>query len=226
MSATLAMAEATLAYYEAHAADFARETLAVDMGALYAPFLARVPAGGAILDAGCGAGRDARAFAELGYRVTAFDASPALVAQARALTGLAVECRRFYAVGWVGCFDGVWACASLLHVRAVALPAVLGRLMAALVPGGVCYVSFKYGEGERTHGGRHFTDLDEAGLAAVVAALAGVGLERVWVSGDRRPGRESERWLNALLRRELTGASGTTGTSGTMRESGSMGESR
>ena len=194
----------TVAYYEAHAADFARETLAVDMRPLYGPFLQRVPAGGAILDAGCGAGRDARAFAELGYRVTAFDAAPALVARAAATSGLAVVCRRFDAVDWVGCFDGVWACASLLHVRAVALPAVLGRLVRALVPGGVLYASFKYGQGERERGGRWFTDLDEAGVEALVDAVTGVRLELVWVTGDRRPGREVERWLNALMRRELT----------------------
>lgn len=202
------MTDATLAYYEAMAADFARETLAVDMSALYASFLARVPAGGAILDAGCGAGRDAHAFAQAGYRVTAFDASPALVARARAFTGLAVTCQRFEDVHWISCFDGVWACASLLHVPGAELNAILARLAAVLVPGGVLYASFKYGRGEAERGGRHFTDLDEAGIAARVAAIIGVRLEQTWVSGDRRPGRESERWLNALMRRELTGGGG------------------
>jgi SAM-dependent methyltransferase len=195
------MTDSTLAYYAAHAPDFARETFDVDMRALYAPFLARVPAGGAILDAGCGAGRDARAFAQAGYRVTAFDASPALVAQARALTGLVIECQHFETFTAQTAFDGIWACASLLHVSQAELRAVLARLVGALVPGGVFYASFKYGQGEREHGGRRFTDLDEAGLAAQVAAVPELRLVETWVTGDRRPERETEHWLNALMQR-------------------------
>ena len=42
-----------------------------------------LPAGARILDAGCGSGRDAKAFAALGHRVTAFDASPELAALAQ-----------------------------------------------------------------------------------------------------------------------------------------------
>jgi hypothetical protein len=40
------------------------------------------------------------------------------------------------------------------------LPDVVGRLRAALKPSGILYASFKYGNGEREHHGRRFTDLD------------------------------------------------------------------
>lgn len=196
------MVDETIEYYDSRAVDFARDTLKVDMNTLYAPFLAQVPAGGSILDAGCGAGRDARAFAQAGYRVTAFDASPALVAVARDVCGLAVACLRFESVDWVACFDGVWACASLLHVPRPELGAALSRLGLALVPGGVLYASFKYGTGERQHGGRRFTDLDEVGIATLLTEVAlPLRLEQTWVTGDRRPGREAESWLNLLVRR-------------------------
>ncbi|MFB1494647.1 MULTISPECIES: class I SAM-dependent methyltransferase [unclassified Thiocapsa] len=191
----------SIAYYEDQAETFFAETVDVDMAPLYARFLARVPPGGHLLDAGCGSGRDALAFRRLGYAVTAFEASPKLARLASEHCGLPVEVRRFQEIDWEGCFDGIWACASLLHVPLAELPEVLGRLGRALKPGAVLYASFKYGAGEREHGGRRFTDLDEAGLAGLVGAVPVLAVLEVWVSGDRREGREGERWLNAVVAR-------------------------
>ena len=53
-------------YYDTHAAAFFTETRDVDMEPLYARFLAYVQPGGRLLDAGCGSGRDTRAFLERG----------------------------------------------------------------------------------------------------------------------------------------------------------------
>ncbi|WP_328987882.1 class I SAM-dependent methyltransferase [Thiorhodovibrio winogradskyi] len=66
---------------------------------------------------------------------------------------------------WFECFDGIWACASLLHVPLDQLADALARLSRALKKDGVLYASFKYGRGEREHNGRRFTDLNESGLA-------------------------------------------------------------
>ncbi|MBN2885897.1 MAG: class I SAM-dependent methyltransferase, partial [Chromatiaceae bacterium] len=118
----------TIGYYDTHATAFFAETVEVDMGALHARFLARLEPGARILDAGCGSGRDARAFRARGYAVTAFDASPTLAALASAHCGCAVEVLRFEDVSWRECFDGIWACASLLHVPLAGLPEVLRRL--------------------------------------------------------------------------------------------------
>ncbi|WP_296900714.1 hypothetical protein [Thiohalocapsa sp.] len=81
------------------------------------------------------------------------------------------------------------------------LPDVVGRLRAALKPSGILYASFKYGNGEREHHGRRFTDLDEPALAGLLEQVPGLEPVETWTTGDRRPGRESERWLNTLLRR-------------------------
>ncbi len=194
----------TLAYYEDQAEIFFAETVDVDMAPLYARFLARVPPGGHLLDAGCGSGRDALAFRSLGYVVTAFEASPTLARLASEHCGLPVEVRRFLEIEWEDCFDGIWACASLLHVPMAELPEVLGRLGRALKPDGVLYASFKYGAGEREHGGRRFTDLDEEGLAALVGVVPGLKVIETWVTGDRREGREGELWLNAVVARGLS----------------------
>jgi SAM-dependent methyltransferase len=191
----------TVAYYENRAETYFAETVAVDMAPLYARYLAYVPPGGHILDAGCGSGRDALAFRRLGYSVTAFEASSALAGLASAHCGLPVEVRRFQEDDWQERFDGIWACASLLHVPMAELPEVLRRLGRALKPDGVLYASFKFGAGERAHGGRRFTDLDEAGLAALVEAVTAIAVRKTWVTGDRREGREAERWLNAIVGR-------------------------
>jgi SAM-dependent methyltransferase len=186
-------------YYQQHAGTFFADTVGVDMTPLYRRFLPLLPDRAQILDAGCGSGRDARAFADLGHWVTAFDASPALVALAGSHLGRPVQCLRLQDVAWRDAFDGVWACASLLHVPAAELAGVVRRLCDALRPGGVLYASFKYGGGEREHHGRRFTDLDEPGLAELLRQVPGLAPVETWTTGDLRPGREAERWLNALL---------------------------
>lgn len=193
------MDDCTNAYYTRNARAFVTETLMVDMAPIYARFLPRLPAGGAILDAGCGSGRDARAFLDDGFRVIAFDASAPMAALAAEHLGQPVQVLRFQDLDWHQAFDGIWACASLLHVPAVELPETLQRLARALRPGGVLYASFKYGCGERYYHGRRFTDLDEAGLAALLTQVEGLTELETWTTGDRRPGRQSERWLNTIL---------------------------
>ena len=194
---------ASIANYEDQAQDFFCETASIDLSPLYARFLPFVPAGGHILDVGCGSGRDVRAFRANGYRVTGFDPSPTLARLATAHCGLQVQVMRVQDIDWHRQFDGIWACASLLHVSVTELPEVLRRLAAALKPGGVLYTSFKYGQGEREHGGRNFTDLDEEGLAALLRAVPGFRELETWTTADRRPGRENEMWLNTLLVAEI-----------------------
>jgi SAM-dependent methyltransferase len=191
----------TQEYYQHNAQRFFNDTVAVDMESLYRPFTTQLPPGSRVLDAGCGSGRDALAFRGMGYRVDAFDASPNLAALARAHSGLPVREMRFQDLEAQECYEGIWCCASLLHVARAELPSVMARLARALKPGGVWYLSFKYGSGERRQEGRCFTDLDESGLNALLAPLPQLTLLECWQTRDLRPER-SERWLNALLRRE------------------------
>ncbi len=188
----------TISYYNDNADQFTEETLTVDMSALYDAFLPHIPEGGHILDAGCGSGRDTRTFLHHGYRITAFDASPKLVELASGITGHAVEHRYFSDVREVAVYDGIWACASLLHLPRRDIPTALKALWLALKPGGVLYFSFKAGSSERQVQGRHFTDVDEAQATDWIRALPEVADNSLWRTADRRPERTTE-WLNGLV---------------------------
>lgn len=191
----------TPGYYEANAECFVAESASIDVADLYGPFLALVPAGGRILDAGCGSGRDALAFRQRGYDVTAFDASPALARLAAAHSGLPVAVLRFQDMAFDGEFDGVWACSSLLHVPRAEMPDALARVARALRSGGVCFMSFKLGEGEEVRGGRFFNDYTEALLVEEVCRVADLEPVRTWLAPDGRPGREHQTWVNLIARR-------------------------
>ena len=192
----------TLSYYNQNATTFFTNTINVDMSVLHDRFLSAVSAGGNVLDAGCGSGRDSKVFLDRGYRVTAFDASHELARLAEEHTGIQVQVRSFIDVKEQACYDGIWACASLLHVEKAELPAALASLWNALKPGGVFYLSFKIGTGERVQDGRHFTDVEEQQLRTWFTALPEVDTMACWQSIDQRPGR-TEQWLNALVRRAV-----------------------
>lgn len=186
-------------FYEKNAQDFYNDTVSVDMSELYHRFLPLVPKNGLILDAGCGSGRDAFAFKELGYRVTAFDASERLCELASATISEPVLCARFDEISWQGGFDAVWACASLLHVKQSELPASVLSLVKALKPGGVMYCSFKLGDQERVKGDRSFTDMTDQSFRALVDKLCPRADIEIWITNDQRPERD-EQWLNAILK--------------------------
>lgn len=193
------MSTKTINYYNANAAQFLGDTQNVDMSALYNQFLPLLPDAGRILDAGCGSGRDALAFKEQGFQVEAFDASEKMVQQAKKLLPKnEVKLATFLNYRSACSFDGIWACASLLHVPIAELPAVFRGLASLLKPKGVFYCSFKYGAAERHRNGREFTDLNEQRLHDVLEQTP-LRVEKLWVTPDARPGRGSEKWLNAIL---------------------------
>lgn len=192
----------TLSYYDTNAEAFFAETVDVYMSPLYGRFLDRIPAGGPIVDAGCGFGRDAKAFMERRYQVTAFDASLTLAQKASGLLGIKVQCRIFDDVTEVDTFDAVWACASLLHLPRSELSAAIGKLAHALRADGVLYASFKAGTGERIDtAGRHFTDMTSASLHSLLDHHAYLGVIDVWQTTDRRSDRPGQSWWNVLAYR-------------------------
>jgi SAM-dependent methyltransferase len=111
-------------------------------GSAYAHWLRRfitlVPAGGAVLDLGCGNGLPvARALAE-SHRVTGIDLSPVQIERARALVpGATFVCADMTeAVLAPASFAGVAAFYSIINVPVAEHPALLARIASWLAPGG------------------------------------------------------------------------------------------
>lgn len=193
-------------YYQKHAREFIAATQDVDMSDLRMRFIEALPAPSAgtarILDAGSGAGRDAQAFSIAGYQVEAFDAVPAMAEATRKHADVRTRQIRFEDFAWDHPFEGIWACASLLHVARDDLVDVFTRLAKHLVPKGVLYASFKFGKRERIKDGRRFTDMTAENLTSLLDCCPELGQPEIWNSEDRRPDRTSERWLNALVKRQ------------------------
>ena len=192
----------TQRYYEDKAEEYLARTSHLDMESLYKPFLELMPSGGTILDAGCGPGRDTLSFLKKGFQVTAFDASAKMVELVSKQTGVVAFQMRFQELNYEQEFDGIWACASLLHVPFCELEDVLTRFHRALKTGGICLMSFKQENGERFDDGRRFIDFTEATLRQKLADISGVSILRIWGTEDQA-GRVGVKWVNALIRAGL-----------------------
>ena len=191
------MNEETIQYYNRHAEEFCAGTFSADMSGSRDRFLAYLQPGSAILDAGCGSGRDTLAFLSAGYQVDAFDASDEICRIASQKTGIPVRKQRFEKLEGRELYDGIWACASLLHVAAADLPDVLVRLYRLLKKQGIMYVSFKLGDGEWQKDGRYFNDMREEILCRLLCD-AGFTVKETFITQDVRENRQDEAWVNVI----------------------------
>lgn len=189
----------TLAYYDQNAAAFAAGTEKVDFAEMQDQFLALLPPGAKILDFGCGSGRDTRYFLDRGYCVDATDGSEEMCRYAEKYTGIPVWKMLFSELNVVDVYDGIWACASILHVRLPELPDVFGKMIRALREHGIIYTSFKYGTYAGMRNGRYFTDFTEESFEKFLSDIPNLRMRQMWVTSDVRPGRADEKWLNLIL---------------------------
>lgn len=191
----------TLDYYNKNARIFFDNTQHVDFSALQNLFMSKVAPGGLILDLGCGSGRDSLAFLQHGYQIIAVDGSKELCSLASETIGQEVICTDFRYYQPDRMFDGIWACASLLHLPADDIRTVIARLIDYLKPGGCFYMSFKYGDFSGMRNGRYFTDLTEKTLTDLLPGSETIKMEDMFTTGDVREGRTHEKWLNVFLKK-------------------------
>jgi len=160
----------------------------------------------AILDLGCGPGRDLATFRTLGHEPVGLDGAPRFVEMARDHSGCEVWQQDFLALDLPPArFDGVFANASLFHVPRSALPRVLGELHATLRPRGVLFASNPRGDNaEGWQGERYGVWHDVDAWKDVVTATGFELLEHYY----RPPGlpRAQQPWLATVWRRRATPA--------------------
>jgi SAM-dependent methyltransferase len=189
----------SIAYYDRHAAEYVAQTITWDMTPALEDFLQHLPANSHVLDIGCGSGRDTLAMLKHGYRVTALDGSSAMVNYSSRLTGQQTLHQRIEDITFQETFDGIWACASLLHIPVSQLPAVFQQILVSLRAGGFFWFSFKYGDGDRQDGDRHFTDFTSQGLREFLGLFA-VRMVDLTINQDTQ-GRPVQ-WLQALVQKQ------------------------
>ncbi|WP_461813004.1 class I SAM-dependent methyltransferase [Faecalimonas sp.] len=191
----------TLNYYDTNANSFINDTISVDFSDIQNRFLELLPINPYILDFGCGSGRDTKYFLEKGCQVVAADGSKKLCKEASAYAGIEVKQMLFQELNYVDVFDGIWACASILHVPKSELLSIIRKMCNALKVNGVIYTSFKYGVFEGERNGRYFTDFTEVSFQQFISEISELAMEKYWITEDVRQGRGEEKWLNLILRK-------------------------
>jgi SAM-dependent methyltransferase len=161
-------------------------------------FLAGLQPGAAILELGCGSGRDSAVMIARGFDLTPTDGTPEMAGEASKYLGRPVGVLRFSEIDAVSAFDGIWASACLLHAPRAELAGILAGIHKALRPGGVFYASFKAGDAEGHDAlGRYYNYPSKAWLTEAyrMSAWSSVDVEEVRGSGyDRQP----TDWLHVL----------------------------
>lgn len=138
----------TLAVYNARADDYASKfDSGTKPGKHLLRFIAALPAGGSVLDLGCGPAGSAAHMMRAGLVVDAVDASPEMVRVAREVNGVNARVATFDALDGVAIYDGVWANFSLLHAPRAALPDHLAAIARSLRAGGQFHIGLKTGSG-------------------------------------------------------------------------------
>lgn len=188
----------TIEYYNKNAEKYIADTQNVDFEEMQSFFLKYMKKGATILDLGCGSGRDSKAFIEKGYSVVAVDGSAAFCEYASKYIGQEVRNIDFTQLDYENAFDGVWACASLLHLSSQDLAKVLPLIIKACKMGAYIYMSFKYGDFEGIRNERYFTYMNEQRFSSLIQGLP-LQIVETKLTGDVREGRATEFWYNVIL---------------------------
>lgn len=194
--------DTTLEYYNKNASEFYGGTIDASMDDLYYLFLNYLSENARILDLGCGSGRDSKYFIRNGYTVVALDGSEELCKIASNFIGQEVIHSTFEEIDYFNEFDGIWACASILHVASDKLEYIFQKIARALRTNGYLYVSFKYGNYEGVRNGRYFTDMTEISLSEIIRPITELEIIETTITYDVRKGRDDEKWLNSIIRKK------------------------
>jgi len=184
-------------FYNQNSNNYFNSTVDADMSSVQEKFLAYIPKYGSILDAGCGSGRDTKSFIDMGFKVTAFDASKSLCLLAENYTDIRVIHSKFIDFASTTKFDGIWACASLLHVPRHDLLKTIEHLGRLLMPNGYLYCSFKLGEEDAENDGRLFNNQTTDTIPRYLPNSFKV--IEIWISEDSTKLNRQQQWLNVIL---------------------------
>lgn len=161
-------------------------------------FLSYLNKNGKILDLGCGTGRDSKYFKELGYLVKSIDGSKEMCKLASNLLNEKVQQLNFLDINYKDEFDGVFACASLLHLSNEDLLTVLKKISNALKENGILYTCFKYGDSTRVDKGRFYNDMNEEKFINILNNVEDLKILKTWVTVQYK---SDTKFINYIIRK-------------------------
>lgn len=190
----------TIDYYNRIADSYYWTTVGIDMSKLRNAFAAYLPAEARVIDLGCGSGRDVMAFGDMGHEASGLDASKELVELAK--ERLEVKASVGDMVTWRASepYDGIWCCASLIHLNEEEKKRFFGNLQYNLKPGGVIYISVK--EGIETGTNEEGVYTSNCTAEELKSFLNGAGCEILeTVVTEDAMGRPGVKWLNVIAKK-------------------------
>ena len=193
----------TMLFYNEHADEYFANTVHADMSVAYEKFISYLRSGGRIVDLGAGSGRDIAYFLKKGYMVDGIDASSELCLLASKYFGVVVRCQTIQDWEAEKIYDGIWANASLLHLKQKEMIQFLQRAVRYLSDTGVMYISLKSGIRTGTdHEGRYFVNYSMEEVQQIVEKSTTFNIVEQWTSGDSLA-RDGFLWINLILKKAV-----------------------
>ncbi len=189
----------TIDYYNSNADDYYQNTIDADLDAARSRFTAYLPTGARIIDMGCGSGRDVLAFRSLGFKAAGLDASEDMVQMAKEHLEIPVIAADMST--WIADepYDGIWCCASLMHLGDDDCRRFFSNLRCNLKPGGVLYISVKSGiETGMDAAGRYMKNFTEEDVQELADMAEGLRISELWYTDDTLSRRDF-KWLNVIM---------------------------
>lgn len=188
-------------YYNRYAVPYYEETVDVDMTEVIEPFMELLPENAEVLDLGCGSGRDTIVLEERGFYVTPMDGSEEMCKLAEINTDQEVLQMTYDEMEFDDVFDGIWACAALVHLTDDEMREIMKKLIQALKADGILYFSVHKGDRDGIYNGRYFQDYTRKELSDLMEEFPELELINMWTTQDARSGKSDGQWLNVLAKK-------------------------
>jgi len=191
----------TISYYNDNAKEYFKNTINGNMQLSYDKFLKGIPKEGYILDFGCGSGRDSIYFIENGYKIKAIDGSLELCLIAEKILNHKVEHMYFSDLNDKDVYDGIWCCASILHLNKNEFIEILKKMIDSLKIEGIMYISFKNGIGEEVIDGRYFKYYTIDQFIDIINSFSCLKILDIYITTSTTNINEKRNWNNFILKK-------------------------
>ncbi|MEA1974439.1 MAG: class I SAM-dependent methyltransferase [Bacillota bacterium] len=190
-------------YYNDNSIKYVNSTFNTNMSLLYDKFETYLKPKCHILDLGCGSGRDSLYFHNKNYKVTSVDGSNEMIKYCETILKNKIIHSTFKDFNASYKFDGIWACASLLHVKKENIKNIIFKYISFLNIEGIFFISFKDRDTDFSKDGRDFTCFSKYSLENLLKQFDNIKILEFVETTDVRDNREDEKWISVIFKKIL-----------------------